>query len=211
MRHLKLIFVLLAAVPLAILASGYLSFRYSDHCDLKVLHSVPLRDGDLVLRRGISIESFAVVMAKTNNVYSHVGLIIIQGGKPYVIHVEPGETSQKDEPVKEEPLASFLDPGRASHFAIYRSHLGREQLQKVIARADEFYHRKCRFDNAYNLTDDDFLYCTELVLKAYQKGDGRMNSLLGKLENVNILVTNRKILMPGAFTAGNLFYKICNQ
>lgn len=211
MKPLKLIFAILAVVPLAIITSGYLSFRYNDHCDLNVLHSLPLRDGDLVLRRGISIESFAVVMAETNNVYSHVGLIIMKGGKPFVIHVEPGETSHKDEAVKEEPLASFLDPCRASHFAIYRSHLGREQLQKVIAQANEFYYRRCRFDNSYNLKDDNFLYCTELVLKSYQKGDQQMNSMLDKLESVNILVTNRKILMPGAFTSSNLFYKISDQ
>lgn len=211
MKPLKLIFILLATVPLVILTSGYLSFRYSHHADLRVLFSVPLRDGDLVFRRGISIESFAVVMAETNNVYSHVGLIIMEAGKPYVIHVEPGETSQKDEPVKKEPLESFLDPCRASHFAIYRSHLGKEQIRKVMEQACVFYYRKCRFDNAYNLMDDDFLYCTELVLKSYQKGDQQMNSLLGKLESVNILVTNRKILMPDAFTTSKLFYKICDQ
>ena len=211
MKPPKLVFVLLATVPLLILTSGYLSFRYSDHCDLKVLHSVPLRDGDLVLRRGISIESYTIVLYETKNAYSHVGLILMKDGKPFVIHVEPGETSHKDEPVKEEPLASFLDPCRASHFAIYRSHLGREQIRKVIEQACEFYYRRCRFDNSYNLKDDDFLYCTELVLKSYQKGDQKMNCLLDKLESVNILVTNRKILMPEAFTTSKLFYKICDQ
>jgi hypothetical protein len=207
----KLIFVFLALVPVSIIVSGYLSFRYSNHCDIKTIDSTSLHDGDLVLRRGISIESYAIVLSETKNAYSHVGLIIIEGGIPYVIHVEPGETSHKDEPVKKEQLNSFLDPSKASHFAIYRSYLGREQLQKVIARASEFYYKKCRFDNSYNLKDDDFLYCTELVLKSYQKGDQRMNSLLGKLENVNVLVINRKILMPEAFTTSNLFYKICDQ
>jgi hypothetical protein len=190
---------------------GYLLFRYNSGLNLKTLESVTLKDGDLVFRRGISIESYAVVMAATNNVYSHIGLIVIEKGIPFVIHVEPGEFSGRDKQVQKEPLRSFLGPGKASHFAIYRSHLDRTNLEKVTCRAREFYIRKCRFDNAYNLQDDQFLYCTELVLKAYTIGDQKISRLLMNLENINLLVFNHKLLMPGAFTASKFFYKIYNQ
>jgi len=211
MKNRKLILSLLFFSPFIFLIFDYLVFSNEGNSDLKVLEALSLKDGDLVLRRGISIESFAVVMAGTNNAYSHIGLILMEGNKPFVIHIEPGETSRKDDPVRKEPLSSFLGADKASHFAIYRSHLNREKLEKVVVQALEFYFRKCRFDNSYDLQDDQHLYCTELVLKAYRKGDQQMNSLLEKLENVNTLVSNRMILMPGAFTTSNLFYRICDQ
>ncbi|MEI6454775.1 MAG: hypothetical protein WCO93_00675 [bacterium] len=208
---LKVILPMVVAAPLLIMLAGYLLFSYNSGPDLKTLDSVTLQDGDLVFRRGISIESYAVVMAASGNIYSHIGLIVIEKGIPFVIHVEPGEISGRDKPVQKEPLNSFLGPGKASHFAIYRSHLDPKDLKKVISRAREFYLRKCRFDNAYNLQDDQFLYCTELVLKAYSKGDQQISRLLMNLENINILVYSHKLLMPGAFTQSNFFYRICNQ
>jgi hypothetical protein len=58
---------------------------------------------------------------------------------------------------------------------------------------------------------DQTLYCTELVLKAYQQGGLQINKVLKELNEVNILVARRKILMPGAFISSELFYKICDQ
>ena len=209
MKPLKIILCLLVLCPVILFLTEYLIFRYRDSCDLKVLDSVILQDGDLVFRRGISIESFAVVKAGNNNGFSHIGLIVMEKGKPWVIHIEPGESSLKNDPVREEPLRSFLSSDKACHFAIYRSHLDRPGLSRVIQQARAFYRQKCRFDNYYDLTTDRYLYCSELVLKAYRQGDQRINSLLGKLEDVNILPARTRILMPGAFISSSFFYKIC--
>jgi hypothetical protein len=160
---------------------------------------------------GKSIESFAVSMADHNSTYSHIGLIVMEGGTTYVIHVEPGENGLGSEPVRKERLSSFLEAGKASHFAVYRSWLGRRDLEKVIAMARDFYIRKCRFDNSYDMQTDQSLYCTELVLKSYRQGGVQINLLLRQMEEVNVLVARRKILMPGAFMSSTLFYKICDH
>jgi len=207
----KSILCLLLLSPAIVLITVYLVFRSGNACNLKVLHSVSLHEGDLVFRRGKSIESFAVVHVEKNSEYSHVGIIVMEGEKPFVIHAEPAENSVKTDLVRKEPLISFLDPEKASHFAIYRSHLDRQSLTRVIAQARIFYYQKCRFDNAFDLRTDQNLYCTELVFKAYRQGDQRINSLLQKLKEVNILLDKRKILMPGAFINSSLFYKICTQ
>ncbi len=211
MKPGNLIIGLLFIAPLVIIVAGYLSFRYDQSCDLKVLDSVSLRDGDLVFRKGISVESYTVVISGTGNTYSHIGLIIMKGGKPFVIHIEPGKASMKNDIVKKEPLNSFLGPDKASHFAIYRSNLEGEKLRKVISQANEFYNNRCRFDNFYDLGEDRFLYCTELVLKAFSKGDPQINRLALKLQPVNILVSSHKILMPGTFISSNFFYRVINQ
>jgi len=211
MKPWKLILFLLILCPFILLLSEYMIFRSGNTCNLKVLDYVILQDGDLVFRRGKSLESFAVAKAERNSTFSHIGLIIMEEGKPFVIHIEPGESSLKNDPVKKEPLHSFLQSDKASHFAIYRSHLDRKSLARVTAQAKTFYYKKCRFDNYYDLTTDQNLYCTELVLKAYRQGDQKINTLLRRLDEVNILVTRRKILMPIAFINSSLFYKICTQ
>ncbi|MCX6288046.1 MAG: YiiX/YebB-like N1pC/P60 family cysteine hydrolase [Bacteroidetes bacterium] len=186
-------------------------FRYWDNCNLKVLDSFSLQEGDLVFRRGKSIESLAVVLAEKNSSFSHIGLIVMERGIPFVIHAEPGENSAQTGLVRKEPLRSFLDPRKASHFAIFRSYLDRKSLTRVAAQARTFYIQQCRFDNSYDLFTDQNLYCTELVLKAYRQGDQNINILLRRLDEVNILLARRKILMPGAFITSRLFYKIYTQ
>jgi hypothetical protein len=210
-KRLFLLLPLLILVPLIPLVVSYTIFRMGTGGELKLPETPALRDGDLVFRRGISVESYAVVQAGKTNIYSHVGLIVIEQGIPFVIHVEPGEAGSRDQPVRKETLRSFLDPGRASRFAIYRSCLGKERLDRVTSMAKRFYREGCRFDNAYDLQDDRFLYCTELVFKAYREGDRRMNTLLTRLERVRLLVYSHRLLMPGAFINSNLFYKICDQ
>ena len=207
----KILFWIFIFFPVILLVSGYLLFRSGDDQGLKNDESVKLKEGDLVFRRGKSIESFAVSMTDHNSNYSHIGLIVFEGGTPYVIHVEPGEYALKNETVKKERLSSFLEAGKASHFAVYRSYLDRKDLDRVVARARHFYIRKCRFDNSFDLNTDQALYCTELVLKAYRQGGVQINMLLKELNEVNILVARRKILMPGAFISSELFYKICDQ
>jgi hypothetical protein len=207
----KILLCILIFFPVILLISGYLRFRSGNDISARNLESVHLKEGDLVFRRGKSLESFAVVVTAGNGGFSHVGVIVLEGGKPFVIHVEPGENALNSEPVRKERLSSFLDAGKASHFAVYRSCLGRRDLDRVIVKARSFYTRKCRFDNSYDMQTDQTLYCTELVLKAYQQGGLQINMVLKELNEVNILVARRKILMPGAFISSELFYKICDQ
>jgi len=187
---------------------AYLAFSSSGDDRPERWRSLSLRDGDLVFRRGRSLESYAVILAEKNKGYSHIGIVVLEAGNPFVIHVEPGETSLGANLVKKEPLGSFLQQGKASHYAIYRSRLDRECLDRVKAEAESFYRRKCRFDDAYDLATDRDLYCTELVFKAYRRGDAAIDGLLGKLEKISIMVTCRRILMPGAFISSDLFYKV---
>lgn len=198
-------------LPVVALFIAFTVFKSGRTGELHVPDAATLCDGDLVFRRGISIESFAVVNTGTNKIYSHVGLIVIEKGIPFVIHAEPGEAPWRDKPVQKETLKSFLAPEKASRYAIYRSHLDRKNLGRVISRARSFYLGGSRFDNGYDLQDDHFLYCTELVFKAYREGDQRINCLTDKLEKVRVLIYTHNLLMPEALITSELFYKICNQ
>jgi hypothetical protein len=207
----KVIFILLIFSQGFLLLTVFPVFRSAVTGRLPAAATGMLRDGDLVFRRGRSLESMAVVFAGRNKGFSHVGILVMEAGKPYVIHIEPGNSSLAKDAVRKEPLESFLEERKASHYAIYRSHLGRKSLERVVDQARSYYIRKCRFDNAYDLQTDRDLYCTELVLKAFQRGDPRMTGLLRNLESVNVLVASRKVLMPGAFMASDLFFRICSN
>ena len=211
MKPWKITATLLFLCPLLLLISGCLIFMSFESCNLKALDSIVIQDGDLVFRRGKSIESFAVIMTDKNAEYSHIGLIVMEGKRPFVIHVEPGSNMDNGDQVKKESLVAFLGSEIASHYAIYRSHLSVESVNKVTAGARSFYARKIHFDNSYDLTTDQRLYCSELILRAYQCGDPMINCVLRYMEDVNVLIARRNILMPGSFIRSGLFYKICNQ
>ena len=211
MKQKKLILTVIFIFPLIWFLSSYLSFRYSECCDLSSQGSVSLQDGDLVFRRGKSIESFTVILAGKDGDFSHVGLISMKGNTPYVIHAEPGETPLESNPVKLEPLSDFLSAGKASHYAIYRSAMRQDELRKVMKRAMSFYTSRCCFDPSFDLADDSRVYCTELVLKAYQSANPDIGRLVNGLSEVNLLTAKQQVLLPAAFTKSSFFHQILTQ
>jgi len=211
MKQKKLILTVVFIFPLIWFFSSYLSFRYSGCCDLNCQESVSLQDGDLVFRRGKSIESYTVSLADKAGEYSHVGLIKMKGRVPYVIHAEPGESPLESRPVKMEPLSAFLCAEKASHYAIYRSALGQDALRKVMKRAMSFYTSRRCFDTSFDLTDDSRVYCTELVLKSYQSVNPEIIRLTDNLSEVNLLTSKQKVLLPGALIKSTFFHQIFKQ
>lgn len=137
----------------------------------KVRDDLPLnqlRDGDLVFRSGVSIESHAVMdMDKNQGKYSHIGIAINDGGKWCVVHAVPGENVDGVDRVKIEPIDTFFLTTRAMHGAIMRPNQCDMQQAKQAARAA----KAClgvEFDDRYDWNDSTRLYCTELVQRAYE-------------------------------------------
>ena len=211
MRPWIVITLLLLIIPVFSIVSEYLIFRFQQNTTMKIPDHLTLQEGDLVFRRGKSMESFAVVMAEQKGDFSHIGLIVMEEKMLYVIHIEPDDNFPGGDRVRKEPLQRFLDPEKASHFAIYRSHLDRKNLAMVAEQARDFFRKGSRFDHSYNLQTDQALYCTELVLKAYQRGSLSFSRLIQKTDKVRLLMVTKNILMPEAFIRSHLFYKICAQ
>ena len=159
--------VLISILSIVILSWVVLYFTYfsflNKTTNIKNIPLTNLNNGDLILRRGRSTESYAVYLADKNAEFTHLGIISIEDEIPFVIHVVP----DKNKLVKKESLKEFLKPKNASEFAIYRSHYNKFFLDKVVQEANSFYLKKYEFDNKYDLETDSKLYCTELVLKAF--------------------------------------------
>ena len=128
-----------------------------------------LETGDLIFRRGQSIASRLVLLADTQSVYSHVGLVLMGGSEALVVHVVPAETADNLALVRVEPLANFIDARHASAISVRRlDHARARQYASLAATAACAYAREAlSFDVSFDLDSEDRLYCTELVWRAY--------------------------------------------
>jgi len=203
----KIIFILLL-VLLFVPVAGFLIFHYAVSPDAK-LKGVALRNGDLILRRGRSIESFAIFLADNNRDFSHIGIVAMENGIPYVIHIVPGDTEDTNEKVRKERPEAFLSKEKASRFAVYRSIFTAEELKAVASKAMEYYEKGIEFDNDYDLVSDQKLYCTELVLKAYQQLP--INTQGFELQEVRIFSGVHEILFPGTFVHSPQFFLLYSR
>ena len=130
------------------------------------------QDGDIIFQSSQSRQSLAVQQA-TNSPYSHMGIIFIKNGKPYVF-----EAASK---VVYTPFDKWVNRGKNREYIIKR--LKDHTLsQKEIANLKRVAHS---FENKpYDIWfgwDDKYIYCSELVWKIYNKA---LNLKIGQLQRI---------------------------
>ena len=164
MKALSTVLTALAAL-LAVLTSG------AGHA------AAALKDGDIVFHTSRSAQSVAVQRA-TGSRYSHMGIVLLQGGKPYVF--EAVST------VRYTPLAQWTARGNGGHYVVKRLRdadrlLTPGAVARLHARTSDFAGRP------YDLTfewSDGRIYCSELVWKLYQRALGVRIGELQKIREI---------------------------
>ena len=131
---------------------------------------VELKAGDVVFRRGSGFTSHAVLMAEKGGAYSHTGIVVDSAGVLMIVHAVPGEPEFEDDEdrVKMERPQVFFHSMRALQGAVYR-HVDSIAAQQAAIRALQTYQLHPLFDHDYDDTDTTKLYCTELVVHAYNQ------------------------------------------
>lgn len=127
-----------------------------------------LEDGDLVFRRGRDAVS-ALVLAHGGGRFSHVGVALRSTTGAVVIHAVPPEGSHPGG-VVEEALEQFAAPTLAAEIAVFRLPGLREDQRRRLRH----YLRERRgspFDAGLRMSEEETLYCTELVLRALHAAD----------------------------------------
>jgi uncharacterized protein YycO len=135
-----------------------------------------LHDGDLIFQTSRSSQSLAIQRA-TGSVWSHMGMIEIRNGQPYVL--EASAT------VRYTPLNRWVAFGVGRHFVVKR-------LAEAVTPADA-----ANLDGAgagflgrpYDLTfewSDERMYCSELVWKIYDRALGIDIGTLQKIRDFNL-------------------------
>lgn len=142
-----------------------------------------LHPGDIVFRRGVGAVADTVAVASTISSagqarWTHVGIVArpTDGGPLYVIH------AIDDRGVVADPPERFFSPAEASAGEVVRFEGGKQAAMIAIG----FVGRP--FDGALSLTDEEHLYCSELIFMSMKRAGISLNVPLRKLPLVNELV-----------------------
>lgn len=128
-----------------------------------------LQTGDLVLRMGAGAQSLLLSrLNKTDKSYSHCGMVIMENGYPFVYHCIGGEDNP-DARLRRDSARQFFSPLHNTALAIARYGLDSLAQKSLIL---SYYHRRPRFDLAFDLATDDALYCTEFAWKVLTETAG---------------------------------------
>ncbi len=128
-----------------------------------------IKNGDLVFRqgRGIFSDIFKNI-GETDSPFSHVGIVYKDGNDIFVIHTEANELTGVGF-AKKEKLSDFISNSNSVTYDFYRIDDFRSaRIQSVLKAALKYVNDKIPFDTDFNLRDNDRLYCTELVYKAFK-------------------------------------------
>ena len=187
-------------IAILVISGIYLYQNFSNENKGKAVNiSSSLKNGDLVLRRGRSVESFAVVYAKSENEYSHIGITVFENGKPFIIHIIPDSPSV----VRKDTPEDFLSDKNSSRYCVLRPKFPENVLKNVTNSAERFFEKHILFDEKYNLSEDAFMYCSELVLKAFTSNSIILEDI--KPQNLNFTWGKHEIIMPNSFVKSSHF------
>jgi len=138
-----------------------------------------LRDGDIIFQSSRSSQSAAIQMA-THSPYSHVGIIFLQDGQPFVFEAARS--------VQYTPLEQWIEGGEGGHYVVKRLQgadgpLTSGDIEKLKAAAAGFQGKP--YDLMFEWSDDR-IYCSELVWKIYDRGMGIQIGALKKLRDFDL-------------------------
>lgn len=168
-----------------------------------------IREGDLAFRCGRGVFSRAVLAADSKGEYSHVGIVVSDGGVWKVVHAVPGEREGKADfdRVKMEPLEVFYSQKRAFRGCLVHTGLTADSLAaSLCSTAVQFARDSVRFDNSYTLSDSSEVYCTEFVWRLYRRAGTDLTE--GRRRSVSILGIDGPVILPEHILdySGNTIY-----
>jgi uncharacterized protein YycO len=138
-----------------------------------------LRDGDIIFQTSRSEQSIAIQKA-THSQYSHMGIVFIRNGIPYVY--------EAIDTVQYTPLAEWVDRGEGGHYVVRRLReadriLTSQAVKKLCLAGAKFQGKP--YDSYFEWSDKR-IYCSELVWKIYDRGLGIRIGRLQKLRHLDL-------------------------
>ncbi|MBX9899948.1 MAG: hypothetical protein K2Y28_04105 [Burkholderiaceae bacterium] len=112
--------------------------------------------------------------------FSHVGIMLVMKTGVFVVHAVPSEGGSSGG-VLMEPLSVFASLDSASEIGFYRLKDVREATRSKI-RAYALRQLGKPFDDSFLLSDESKLYCTELVIRAFESGGVNIESSVDKIK-----------------------------
>lgn len=141
--------------------------------------------GDIIFQTSKSAQSI-VIQKATHSPYSHMGMLVNKNGKLWVL--------EAIQPVKYTAFNDWVSRGVKRQYVVKRFNKGlSKQQQNILLKYTEKYLGK-PYD-IYFEWNDDAIYCSEIVWKAYNDALGIQLAPLQKLQNFDLSDTQVKTLM----------------
>jgi Permuted papain-like amidase enzyme, YaeF/YiiX, C92 family len=142
-----------------------------------------IQNGDLIFRNGTDeVSQAARSMNRVDTSFSHCGLLLVEHDSIFVYHAIGGNYNPSQK-LRRDLLDSFLIPGEADRFALYRYPLTRKENDSLTMLVHYYYGRGLRFDMYFNFLSDDKMYCSEFVFKCLNKAmAGSLNHCIAARE-----------------------------
>lgn len=141
-----------------------LFFNRSNLCTPKDDLTSIVETGDLVFSIGESIKSDIVrFLGKDSDCkYSHIGIIIKKDNDYRIVHM-----SSDLGYIASQSLNDFIKTADSSGLGIYRieTPIDKIRLTEIV---DSLLMREKKFDDDFNLEDDEKYYCTEFIYKIFR-------------------------------------------
>lgn len=132
------------------------------------------REGDMVFQSLPHSPLSDAIEGATGSPYSHCGIVAF-GSDEWVVIEALGT-------VRETSLQDWIDRGREDQFAAFRLDASvSARIPDIIDRARKYLG--CPYDIHYSF-DDEHIYCSELIQKAFRDATGR---LIGKTQRLGEL------------------------
>ncbi|RZG72642.1 YiiX family permuted papain-like enzyme [Acinetobacter sp. WCHAc060025] len=148
-------------------------------------YSAPYKTGDIIFHTSKSAQS-QVIQKATHSPYSHMGLIVNMQGQTWVL--------EAIQPVKYTPLKQWVDRGVNKAYVVkrYRVDLTQSQQNKLVKDAEAYLNKPY---DIYFEWNDDAIYCSEIVWKAYKDALGIELAPLAQLKSFDLSDPSVKALM----------------
>jgi uncharacterized protein YycO len=153
-----------------------------------------LKNGDIVLLEGKSVRSRVVrVLEPGNSRMSHMGIVALGAHTCDIIHADPERAGDAAAYISREPLQQLLRRKKIEHVLFLRC-IDTNRAAQAASWAGRMFEGRIPFDNAFDLTTDSSLYCTELVWKAYRACGIDLSS--GAVDTVKTPFGSMAVLFP---------------
>ena len=131
---------------------------------------VQLHSGDVVFRKGTGMASRVILKLDTAGIYSHSGIVVDSMGVKMIVHSVADEHDYEgdvDRVKMDTPEVYFSD------FYAQIGEVCRFDDEAIAIKAAEIamqaYKRRVLFDHDYDDSDTTKMYCSELVVYAYNR------------------------------------------
>lgn len=177
--------------------------------EAKLLRESELESGDIIFRRGISLESRAIISLDGDFGYSHAGIIRKTGSRLEVIHASYAEEGQTQEIIINEPIEKFLKPSSSSAAVVYRLNAQDKILPLIaLAEAERFLNERISFDKDFDVETADKIYCTELIWLSFKKAGVDLTA--GRFDRVPYLLgkPDKDYILPSSLLNSSQLQKV---